>query len=364
MPLTEYDELTCHQSVSTFDHPDTSDRAWTEKLWCNIHDTKGELVVATGIGVYPNRNVMDGFACVNVGNERQTNLRLSRALRPRISELALGPLSYKVERPFRDIHLTLAENEKEISYDLHFLGRLQPAEEQPQYGRMNGRLFVNTCRYAQLGRAEGWVKVGNRRFEVDQERFYAQRDHSWGIRMGVGAPEQGVQFQDIAAFRAMMINWLTVQFDGWGVTCYYIEGADGSVVNMAGQCVHPLEEAKPPVAVTGVKHNFTYHEGGQRMASGAMTLSLADGRELELAMSELTTMYLRGGAYVGYKNMTHGLWMGPDFSDGETWHLDRPGVADGVHGLDDTVVEVRCGDEVGYGIIENMILPPFPRYGF
>jgi len=35
-----------------------------------------------------------------------------------------------------------------------------------------------------------------------------------------------------------------------------------------------------------------------------------------------------------------------------------------MHGLDDTVVEVRMGNEVGYGIVENLILPPFPKYGY
>jgi hypothetical protein len=362
--LTDYDELTCHQIVSTFDHPDTSDRAWTEKLWCNVHDTSGELVVATGLGVYPNRNVMDGFACVNVGNKEQRNVRASRELRPRIGELSVGPVHYEVNKPFRSIHLRLDENPQDISYDLEFLGRLSPSEERPQYGRLRGRLFVNTCRYAQLGRARGWVKVGDRRYEVDEERFFAQRDHSWGVRMGVGAPEQGVQDQDIDAFRALMINWLTFQFSGWGVTCYYIERADGKPMNMSGQVVRGLDDGTLPVDIIRVEHDFTYHPGSQRVKSGEMVLHLADGESLRLSMSELTTMYLRGGAYIGYQGYTHGLWMGPEWQDGETWQVADPQVADEVHGLDDAVMQVRCGDEVGYGIIENLILPPYPRYGF
>jgi len=362
--LTEFDELTCHQVVSTFDHPDTSDRAWTEKLWCNIHDTSGELVLATGLGIYPNRNVMDGYACINVGNKEQTNIRLSRELRPRIAELCVGPLSYRVNQPYRSILLTLGENIHDISFELEFIGRMQPGEEKPQYGRRNGRLFVNTCRYAQLGRARGWVKVGDRRFELDEEHFLAQRDHSWGIRMGVGAPEQGVQDQDIATFRAMMINWLTLQFSTWGIYCYYIERADGKVVNLAGSVVSTLDDGAPPVLITRVDHDFEYHPGSARMASGRMVLHLEDDRQLEISMNELTTMYLRGGNYVGYKGVTHGTWMGPEWADGERWDVAHPKVANEVHGLDDTVVQARCGDEVGHGIIENMILPPYPRYGF
>jgi hypothetical protein len=75
-------------------------------------------------------------------------------------------------------------------------------------------------------------------------------------------------------------------------------------------------------------------------------------------------MYLRGGAYVGYKGYRHGTWMGEYWEDGENWSIGEKSVVDDVHGLDDTVVEVRCGNETGYGIIENMIFAPFKKYDF
>jgi len=350
--------------VSTFDQPDTSDRAWTEKIWCNVHDTAGKLVLATGLGVYPNRNVMDGYGCVNVENSKQFNIRLSRELRPKIDDLTVGPLSYEVIEPFRKICIAMAENRYGLSYELEFMGLMQPGEEEPQYGRSRGRVYVNTCRYAQLGRARGWVKVDGETYDIDEESFYAQRDHSWGIRMGVGAPEQGVQEPDIARFAGMMINWLTFQFKDWGIYCYFIEKADGSIERLTGVVVKTLEDSAGPVPIVSVEHDFKYHERGARMKSGNVVLTCKDGGRYELAMRELTTMYLRGGAYVGYKGVTHGLWMGPSWDDGEQWNVGDRKVADEVHGLNDTVVEVRCQDEVGYGIIENMIFPPFPRYGF
>ena len=56
--------------------------------------------------------------------------------------------------------------------------------------------------------------------------------------------------------------------------------------------------------------------------------------------------------------------MGEYWEDGEKWNIGDTSVANEVHGLDDTVIEVRCGDEVGYGIIENMIFAPFRKYNF
>jgi len=72
---------------------------------------------------------------------------------------------------------------------------------------------MNTCRMAQLGKARGWVKVDGKKYDIDEDSWRAQRDHSWGIRMGVGAPEQGVQSPDISFFANLMINWMTAQFE-------------------------------------------------------------------------------------------------------------------------------------------------------
>ena len=88
--LTKFDEFHCHQIVDTLDHVLDSDRQWTEKYWMNVHDKTGEVVLATGFGVYPNRNVMDGYGCVNIDNKTQHNMRLSRELRPQIQDLKIG----------------------------------------------------------------------------------------------------------------------------------------------------------------------------------------------------------------------------------------------------------------------------------
>lgn len=362
--LTKFDELTCHQIVSTFDGPESTDRAWTEKMWFNLHDTRGEICVAAGVGVYPNRNVMDGFGCIGLGHSRQHNLRVSRELRPRIDELHVGPLEIDVVEPFKKIRLHLGENNQGFGFDLEFLGALPPNEEKPQFGRMHGRTFVHTCRYAQMGRARGTVTVEGKRIDLDPASTYAQRDHSWGIRMGVGAQEQGVQGSDIQHFNGMMINWLTAQFSEWGVYYYLIEKQDGTIDYLSG-AVHKLgTDPAAGVPIIRVEHDFSYHPRSVRMKDGNVRLHAADGRVIELAMREIHCMYLRGGGYVGHKGFTHGLWMGPSWSDGETFDLSGDQGRNEFHGLDDTVCEYRCGGEVGYGIIENMILPPYPRYGF
>ncbi|MCU0848336.1 MAG: hypothetical protein MUD12_10660 [Spirochaetes bacterium] len=362
--LTKFDEFTCHQVVSTFDHPESSDRAWTEKLWCNIHDSKGGLVLATGFGIYPNRNVMDGFGCVNVGNRTQYNFRASRELRPAIDEIKVGPLSYDVIEPYKKIRIALGENKYDLGFEIEFLGKFHPSEEEPQYGRSYGRIYVNTCRYAQLGRARGWVKAGGKKFDISEDTFYGQRDHSWGIRMGVGAAEQGVQSLDIDNFLGMMINWLTFQIGDTGFCLYLIEKADGKIQRLTGHVTRPMDGERVMVGITGVEHRYKYYDGSMRMQSGEVTIKCEDGSVYDLSMKEITTMYLRGGNYIGYKDVRHGMWMGRYWEDGEAWNIEDDRIKNEMHGLDDTVVEVRMGKQIGYGIVENLILPPFPKYGY
>ena len=362
--LTKYDEFNCHQIVDTLDHVLDSDRQFTEKYWMNLHDTTGKIVLATGFGYYPNRNVMDGYGCVNIDNKTQYNMRLSRELRPKTDELVVGPLSWEVIEPLKRIHVALGENDKGISYDLEFIGRMPAHEEIPQVRRDKGRIFMNTCRMAQLGTAKGWIKVDGKKYEVNEQSWRAQRDHSWGIRMGVGAPEQGVQSPDISFFANLMINWLTAQFKDWGVTYYLIEKSDGKIEYLSGAVMYDFGKDREEVRIVKVDHDFQYHTGSGRMKSGEVVLHTADGKKLMISMQQMTTMYLMGGGYVGYNGFYHGIWKAPYWTDGEQWNVADAKVANQVHGLDDTVCQYRSGKEIGYGIIENLILGSFPKYGF
>ncbi len=362
--LTRYDEWTCHQIVETFAYPGCSDRAWTEKIWLNLHDTQGRFALAIGLGVYPNRNVMDGFACLRLGS-RQTNVRLSRQLRPRVDELSVGPLSYRILDPFRRLAVDLSDSRQGLRFQVEFQGRFHPVEEQPhQFWRdATGRVAVDTARYSQTGRASGWVEWNGQRTELDPNEVYAQRDHSWGIRPGVGTPEPGLQDQETNSFAGAMINWAIFQFPSWSVSLYYIEANDGKARFLSGAISQPLDEPDEQVRVVGVEHDYEFFPGSLDTKSGSLTLHLEDGSHRKLHLEALQVMHLRGGGYLGVGEYNHGKWMGPEHEEGETWNLEDPATKAMARGLDDTICRVTHGDETGYGILENLIIPPFERYG-
>ena len=56
--------------------------------------------------------------------------------------------------------------------------------------------------------------------------------------------------------------------------------------------------------------------------------------------------------------------MGPEFIDGVKLDLTDPKVISEVSFLDDVLCEVRCGEDVGYGIVEMVVIGKYPKYGY
>ena len=77
--ITKWDDFPIHQMITTMDHVASSDRRWYDRYWFAMGDTRGEVLVEFGLGVYPNLDVMDGFACATV-RTNQYNVRVSREL--------------------------------------------------------------------------------------------------------------------------------------------------------------------------------------------------------------------------------------------------------------------------------------------
>ena len=77
--LTEWDDFLIHQIVSTMDHVGSSDPRWHDRYWFHLGDVQGEVLLGVGMGVYPNRDVMDGFS-LGVVEGAQHNTLVSREL--------------------------------------------------------------------------------------------------------------------------------------------------------------------------------------------------------------------------------------------------------------------------------------------
>jgi len=191
--LTKYDEMMCHQTVSTFNSVGTSAREWTERIWFSVHDITGQYQIIAGFGIYPNRNIMDAFGCLVVDNKTQYAVRASRELRPEIDNIKAGPLSYDIIDPMKTVKFKLDENDYNLSFDIDFHATLPAHEEETQFTEFRGRTQEHIKRYVQTGSPTGWIQADGKKIEIDPDTWRCERDHSWGIRSGGGVPETGVQ---------------------------------------------------------------------------------------------------------------------------------------------------------------------------
>ena len=361
--LTPQDDLIGHQTPTTFDHVETSDPAWMERLWYTGHLVpEGDVIFDFGIGYHPNRNVMDGFAGVTIGST-QYNLRLSRRLRPDPLTTRIGPLEIKVLEGLRRHRLTLAPNESGIEFDLEYHATFNPHEESPHFRRRHGRVTENLMRAQQFGRYEGWLQVAGRRFEVARHQWPGQRDHSWGVRAEMRTDETR---PPLSYYPPLFWTWATVQFEGYGLQWYFNERAPGDVIYITGEQTLPIG-TKPDrgLAVEAIAHEVEWQDDplGQTIRSASFELQFANGSKRQVHMRTLQArFFLKGGLYGGINGWAQGDDKGPLHLEHDVWNLEDPGVRRTARTLSDHVIEVRDGDNVGYGIIEYGVAKGYPRY--
>jgi hypothetical protein len=184
--LTKLDDSLFHQAPTTFDHAVTSDHRFYDRYWFEVIEPGGTTALVAGMGLYKNTNVLDGY-CTVVHRGKQYCLRVSRALRPRIDDPSVGPLTIEVIEGLRQLRVAVAPGACPIACDLVWTGTYDVIEEPPMWRRLDGRVQTQGVRMYQLGRADGWIEIDGVRRDVSE--WFGSRDHSWGVRPGTGGYE-------------------------------------------------------------------------------------------------------------------------------------------------------------------------------
>ena len=361
--LTAQDDLIGHQLPTTFDQLDNSDPAWMERLWYTGHPIdRLNLIFDIGLGYHPNRNVMDAFAGVAVEG-RQWNFRVSRQLRPDPLTTRLGPLEITVLEGLKRHRLVLGENESSLRFELEFHGTLNPHEEAPHLRRRDGRITENMFRAQQMGRYSGWIEYNGQRVTLNPATCYGQRDHSWGVRGEMRSDETA---PPLTFYPPFLYAWTTVQFENRGLVVFFKERAPGSVIYLSGEEVFALgSKVSSRNQLVAVTHDLHWRDDplGQSLESGELGLSFADGRSKTIALRTLPVKYyLKGGLYGGLNGWFHGDFKGPLYTEHDCWDLRDPQVRRTARTLADQIIEVRDGNDVGYGIMEYGVGKGYARY--
>jgi hypothetical protein len=372
--LLDADELLSHQVADTFAVVGTSDPSWTEKICAMAMARDGSLQLGFGLGKYPNRNVMDGYAAMSRGHE-QITVRASRRLAPTPDVTAIGPIHYEIVEPKRLVRFRLDANDcQPLAFDWLFEAAVPPAVEDRTHTRSQYRTSADLIRYHQTGVASGWVEVDGERFEMDPDSWVSTRDHSWGVRHDVGVPP--VDVEGAGATIPPGVGFMMI----WSPTL--LERPDGSRYAVH---LHFIKFAMPGfeqmTVIAGVEHpdgrrdkivgldpQLRFDADNRRLLGGTVVATMEDGSERPFTIEVLgdTGVHLGAGLYFGLDGHHHGEFRGALHIDGERIADCRPPeVARRLHQIRDTTIRIvdPIGGGAGWGNCQPMAVGPWPDLG-
>jgi hypothetical protein len=321
--LTPLDDTLWHQLPTTFDHVWTSDPRWFDRYWFAIYAPDGRVAIQVTMGAYRNMNVLDG-AAVMVVDGTQHNLRVSRSL-DRSAETVCGPLRIRPVEALKSFDIAIASGEHGLSGEIHW-ECVEPAhEEHPHYTRLQGRTVEDYRRFDQIGVASGWLAVsGPNGQSVEINRWWSCRDHSWGVRRGMGVPEPVTGPKVTLAEKGHVMSFLffstdtlsgSLLFSGRGDDVPYTTG----VVTERGtqQAHHAIK----------IELEVELHEGTRRFRRTGVKVTFEGGRQLRLTAQALgSSIAMQGLGYSGGYNDGKGLgaWRGDNHLESDVWDVSHP----------------------------------------
>ncbi len=371
-PLVEADESFCHQVIDSFACVGSSDLSWTEKVCAMAMARDGSLQIGFGLGKYTNRNVMDCYAGVSRGKE-QITVRASRRLAPDPNRTVIGPVRYEVVEPLGKVRFVLEPNDVQpIAFDCLFEGRVPARFEDRTHIRQGYRVMSELVRYHQTGVASGWIDVDGVRTEIAPRSWVSTRDHSWGVRYGVGHPLSDAEPVGDGIGGNYEFFWSPT----------YLERPDGShyalflnyalVDTNSGRTKTVMAAVEHPDGrverIVDIEPDLRYDPVNRRFKGGTLRCHMVDGsnRTLTVEVISDTGFHLGAGLYFGFDGHYHGGWRGALHTDGERitdcTSLDT---ARRLHQMRDTVVRIDdpAGGGRGWGNWQPTIIGPREAIG-
>lgn len=368
--ITPADEALTHQTPETFATIAHADPTWTESLWGCVGALDGSVQIDTGMKKFTNRNIFEAFGGASRGKEQWT-VRSSRRLDRDVEWAGSGPVSYEVIEPLKEVRYTLAENDviPNFAYDLTLRAVLPPfLEDKDAQREPHGyRICSDLLRYNQVVTAEGWVRMGDDRYEATHGTWGGWRGHSWGVRMDVGVLPPDLFVPDRLE-QDFVLSWGPMYFERPDGSKYelrhHVQEVDGDTTYFSGY------ENRPDgtqIAFKGVDiSDLKFDPDTRRFSGGTFTFDCGWGetRTVEARPVSDTGFALGTGLYFGFKGRHQGKWVGEEMTDGEIYEdITTADNVREVHQIRDVPIEVREGDAVGHGVYETIVLGGFPKWG-
>ena len=321
--LTPMDDTLCHQLPTTFDHVWTSDPRWFDRYWFAIYSEDGRVAIQITMGAYRNMNVLDGGVVVLVDG-RQYNLRVSRTLGSNMQTVC-GPLSIEVVEPLSTFEIVVVPGDEHAMHGEIRWECVEPAhEDQPHFTRLRGRSVEDYRRFNQIGLASGWIEVEGRRIEL--EHWWACRDHSWGVRRGMGVPEPVTGPKVNLKEKGHVMSFLFFSTDIMSGSLLFSGRGDDEPYTTG---VVTDRRTKQERHVTRIELEVELHEGTRRFRNAWLRATLEGGQQLCMEIeSRGSSIAMQGLGYSrGFDDGEGlGVWRGEDYQEADTWDVSHPSV--------------------------------------
>lgn len=276
--------------------PDLAPRFF-DRFMFNGHSASGRgISFIVGAGVYPPRDIADGFAVVSVGDE-QRNARFSTHL-SETPDHRVGPLSWSVTSAMNAWTVRFDDPSIAIGLDFEWISRA-PAWHGTVEVANTDAAPTRFDHLFQSGLLTGTLTVDGEAVSLDG--WYSQRDRSRGVRTMSGG--QGLHV------------WMQAQFPDISIGLLLVESRAGDALQIEGAAMHTDGQVDPIVAA---RHDLAFDDlldlrGGTvsvRTLSGAVHTLTADASD--------RGGYMAGGGYGGH----HGKDYGVDHHEHDRYPLD------------------------------------------
>jgi hypothetical protein len=318
--LTALDETLHHQGATTFEHVIPSDHRFYDRQLMTGFAPDGSAGFLSGITVFKNMNVVEGYLLAQSHGRRQYNVRFSRQLRPMPArmEATIGPMRIEILKPFEELRLVLDKGNYPLACDLTYHGVLPAGLEDHHFGRLDGRISQDYMRYHQVGKVSGWLEIDGESFSAAD--WFSWRDHSWGVRPVVGGfePHTGTRTPGVVASaaqtgdRGLFLIYFGFANGRQGGDVQIKEDGNGERYFLEGEV---FNVGQPGVKVVDARHDIEFIPGTRLFSQARVELDLANGETWTLKADSVGKpwVFCGGGTDGGFNDgLGQGVYRGRD----------------------------------------------------
>jgi hypothetical protein len=293
--------------------------------------------------------------------------------------LEIGPLQVDILEPLQKLHIRLDPGEAyRTSFDLLWEGMYPAREEGHHFNRRRGRIYQDYIRFDQVGKANGRLLIDGE--EIHAGEWCAFRDHSWGVRPGVGGfePKTGGKKPDRLGASTATIRkdtifiWLAFRAEGVGGQLQMMEDGDGKRLNIDGHIAFPEGSGKQELKVVDLEHEISFIPGTRVYDKANLAVTTHDGARWEIKAEAVGRAWVfKGTGYdSGYDDeLGLGAYRGEELMEADVYDISHPEdvvLPDGrvirpVHR--EQPVKLTVNGEPGYGYMPIMSSGVVKRYG-